>query len=157
MDKLPLHEQFTTLSATSLIFWLEKFINTGCEKLVQLQLLLIITTFYYFFFLGVSSKSSAEMWSNQKQQGLCCLLGWKIKQVWIAIFYYFFLFNDCSKDERDKLEEVPFLQFFLIVSKKSLMMYTVASLTKPSPVGNNYVVKAFWHHGKPIKCNFNPV
>lgn len=116
-NKLPLLEQFTTLSAKSLIFWLEKFINTGCEKLVQLQLLLVITTFYYIFFLGVSSKSSAEMWSNQKQQGLCCLLGWKIKQVWIAIFYYFFLFNDCSKDERDKLEEVPFLQFFWLLAK----------------------------------------
>ena len=116
-NKLPLLEQFTTLSAKSLIFWLEKFINTGCEKLVQLQLLLVITTFYYFFFLGVCSKSSAEMWSNQKQQGLCCLLGWKIKQVWIAIFYYFFFFNDCSKDERDKLEEVPVLQFFWLLAK----------------------------------------
>lgn len=49
----------------------------------------------------------------------------------------------------------PFYNF-LIVSKKSLMMYTVASITKPSPVGNKYVVKAFWHHGKPIiQCSKN--
>ena len=47
---LHLYEQFTTLSEKSLIFWLEKFTNTGCEKLAQLQLFLVITAFYYYFF-----------------------------------------------------------------------------------------------------------